>query len=246
MNGTAIQRGRAAAGPVQPMDEPAEREVLRHDEREGADCDPERDGDLESSAAVVLRDRCRRDREVQQRLRDRVDPERRDEEAEADDCDGERETAPHGPAATAHLGAEVEGQARADEKQCSRANRTTRRVHARLRGDAGRHVREHDAAEDEQQDQLRNADHEQCGQEPADRRKDEKDDPDGQDELERRSIGIDPRKHRRQQVVDHERDRVGQVEEVGEGPDPALHQCRRASRRGVDERGQSTRRDDAP
>ena len=45
---------------VEPMQEPAEREVLGHDQRERADRDSERDGNLQGAAAVVLRDRrCR-------------------------------------------------------------------------------------------------------------------------------------------------------------------------------------------
>ena len=87
------------------MEQAAQREVLGHDERERAGCDPERDGDFQRAAAVVLRDRGGRNREVPQRSRDGGKRQSRDEETDADDGDGGCQSAPHGPTPATHLGA---------------------------------------------------------------------------------------------------------------------------------------------
>jgi hypothetical protein len=57
---------------------------------------------------------------------------------------------------------------------------------------------------------------------------------------------VDAGEHGRQQVVDDERDRVRDVEEVRERPDPAVRDGGRAPGGRLDERGQPACRDDAP
>jgi hypothetical protein len=97
----------------------------------------------------------------------------------------------------------------------------------------------------EEQHELRDAEREQRGERPADRREDDEDDRERQDELERPAVGDDSWEHRRQDVVDDERDRVRQVKEVGEGPDPTVHERRRPTRGRGHEGGQPSRRDDS-
>lgn len=79
-----------------------------------------------------------------------------------------------------------------DEEQRRAANRTGGRIGFWVRCEVGRHARERDAAEDEQQDELRQSDREQRDQgEPKGREHDE-DDRDRKDELQHPAVGDDP------------------------------------------------------
>jgi len=143
------------------VQQPAEREVLGHDERERAGRYRQPDGYFQLAVAVVPSDRSGRHRRVPQGFRDGCERQGREEKAHPDRRDGESHAAPHGLAPAAYLAAEVEGQARAHEQQGRPANPATHRVDARLRGEADRHVRDLHAAEHEQEPELREADGQQ-------------------------------------------------------------------------------------
>ena len=107
-------------------------------------------------------------------------------------------------------------------------------------------MRDLDAAEREHQHELCQADQQQGGQRYANRREHEQHDGEGEHELEDPAVGVDSGKLGREDVVDHERNRVRQVEEVRNRPNPAVDERRSASSRCLHERGQPSGRDDAP
>ena len=113
-------------------------------------------------------------------------------------------------------------------------------------GEANRHVIERHASEHQHEHELRQADHHQSREDHAERRKHEQHDREGKNELEHPAVGVKPGKDGRQDVVDDERDRVRQVEEVRERPDPAVNERRLPSGRGLDESGQAAGRHDPP
>ena len=184
---------------------------------------------------------ARRNRKLAQRVRDGGEGERGDEEAETDHADRGSEAASHRPATAAHLGAEVERQARADEQERGSADAAADWVEARLAREANRDVPERDASQHEHEHELREADHQHRDERQADRSEHEEHDRERKNELEHPAIGMDPGEDGRQQVVDDEGDRVRQIEEVGERPDPAVDESGPPPRGRLDERGQASR-----
>ena len=80
---------------------------------------------------------------------------------------------------------------------------------------------------------------------PSHRREHDRYEHDRQHQLERRAISGDAREDGGQQVVDDERHRVRQIEEVRERPDPAVRERGAPSGCGLHERAQPARGDDS-
>ena len=112
--------------------------------------------------------------------------------------------------------------------------------------EAHRNVVERDAPEHEHQRELRQPDQHQRREGETHGGEHERDDRDRENELEHPAVGVQTGKDRREDVVDDERDRVWQVEEVRERPDPSVGERHSPPGGSFDERCQSTGRDDAP
>ena len=122
-----------------------------------------------------------------------------------------------------HFGAEVERQARADEEQSGRRCGARRVVGARSRHGDVADVAQLDDAHHDQQDELRRRDHAERPRakgEPA-RARAARSRP-AAPAPTRRDSGLRPGKTGVSSVVDDRGDRVRQIEEVGEDPDPAV------------------------
>ena len=173
-----------------------------------------------------------------QRFGNRAERDRGEEERSADEGDGGDEDAAHGAAASGDLSAEVEREARAHEEECCASGRSARRVDARMRRDVRADVRKLEAGDDEEHDHLRDAEDAERGEHGPDGEEDERDDRDGDEKLERSAVRVHAGEHGREQVVHDESDRVREIEEVREGPDPRVHDRGGTAGGGLDERAQ--------
>ena len=107
-----------------------------------------------------------------------------------------------------------------------------------MRGEVRARVRELDDREDDHQHELRRGEQAEPDEHRAQRHQHDRDEHDGNHQLEGRAVGRDPRKDGREHVVDDEGDRVRQVEEIRERPDPAVHDRGPPADGGLDEGGQ--------
>jgi hypothetical protein len=101
-----------------------------------------------------------------------------------------------------------------------------------------------EAGENEHRDQLREGKDAQPGEQRAQGAEREQDEWHRQHELESGAVGENPGKHGWQEVVEHTRHRVGQVEEIRERPDPTVEKRGTPSGRGLHEGAQPTPGDD--
>ena len=107
-------------------------------------------------------------------------------------------------------------------------------------------MRQLEAGDDEEHDHLRGADHAEQREDDPHGQEDDADDRNREQQLERDAVRVHAGEDRREQVVHDERDRVRDVEEVREGPDPGVRDGGRPAGSGLDEGAQPSRRHDAP